>query len=174
MAYYYSQGVHHLTSMPACLLLLPATNSSLPAGANSDVTMSDLRGPGKHPHPLAVKPETWQEVGASTGLAHWDIRPGPGMLGSQHQQGSAHLPDANSSSSTCVCSVCLRACQAARRLLAVLATSAMTQAKDSSGTAAGAASPLVVMDPWVVLQYLLAGGWAGGWLTALRTAPCLF
>ncbi len=33
------------------------------AGANSDVTMADLRGPGKHSlHPLPLKPDTWQEV----------------------------------------------------------------------------------------------------------------
>ncbi|EFN52450.1 hypothetical protein CHLNCDRAFT_54503 [Chlorella variabilis] len=75
-------------------------------GANSDITMADLRGPGKHAlHPLAIKQETWQE--------------------------------------------------AARRYLTVLATSALTQAKDSG--AAGASSLLAVMDPWVILQYLTAG-----------------
>lgn len=31
-------------------------------GGNSDITMADLRGPGKHAHPLAVKKETWQEA----------------------------------------------------------------------------------------------------------------
>ncbi|KAL4450242.1 hypothetical protein ABPG77_010911 [Micractinium sp. CCAP 211/92] len=75
-------------------------------GANSDVSMADLRGGGKHAHhPLTIKKETWQE--------------------------------------------------AARRYLTVLATSAMTQAKDTG--AAGATQPLLVMDPWVILQYLTAG-----------------
>ena len=53
-----SAASHEHAGMPAA-----APRCRLPpAGANSDVTMSDLRGPGKHPHPLAVKPETWQEV----------------------------------------------------------------------------------------------------------------
>ncbi|KAL4421600.1 hypothetical protein ABPG75_010891 [Micractinium tetrahymenae] len=74
-------------------------------GANSDVSMADLRGAGRHAHPLNIKKETWQE--------------------------------------------------AARRYLTVLATSAMTQAKDTGN--AGATQPLLVMDPWVILQYLTAG-----------------
>lgn len=38
------------------------------AGANSDVSMADLRGSGKHAHhPLNIKKETWQEVRAGEG-----------------------------------------------------------------------------------------------------------
>jgi hypothetical protein len=72
--------------MHACMPAAAAASRPqlLAAGANSDVTMSDLRGPGKHPHPLAVKPETWQEVG---GLAHFAVVPSGCMLGSQHPQG---------------------------------------------------------------------------------------
>ncbi|KAL4854865.1 Methyl-CpG-binding domain protein 2 [Chlorella vulgaris] len=74
--------------------------------ASGDISMADLRGPGKAvQHPLPIKPDTWQE--------------------------------------------------AARRHLTILATSSMTQAKD--GGTAGVSSPLAVMDPWVVLQYLTAG-----------------
>ncbi|PRW20556.1 methyl- -binding domain-containing 9 [Chlorella sorokiniana] len=75
-------------------------------GANSDITLADLRGGGRSArHSLAVKPQTWQEV--------------------------------------------------VRRYLTILATSAMTQAKDTG--AAGASSPLAIMDPYVILQYLAAG-----------------
>lgn len=36
---------------------------ALSAGANSDITLADLRGGGRSArHPLAVKAETWQEV----------------------------------------------------------------------------------------------------------------
>lgn len=40
-----------------------------PAGANSDISLADLRGQAraaaaKNAHPLAVSPDTWQEVGA--------------------------------------------------------------------------------------------------------------
>ena len=45
--------------------------------------------------------------------------------------------------------------QAARRYLTVLATTSLTQAKD--GGVGGLLSPLAVMDPWVILQYLTAG-----------------
>ena len=50
-------------------LLLCASPLHPPAGANSDISLADLRGQAraaaaKNAHPLAVSPDTWQEVGA--------------------------------------------------------------------------------------------------------------
>lgn len=48
---------------------LPSPSRTVPnAGGNSDITLNDLRGGARSArHPLAVKPQTWQEVGRSDG-----------------------------------------------------------------------------------------------------------
>ena len=45
--------------LPACLPVLYRG----PAGSNSDISLTDLKGAGKHTkHPLAIQADTWQEV----------------------------------------------------------------------------------------------------------------
>lgn len=53
----------------------PSPSCTVPnAGGNSDITLNDLRGGARSArHPLAVKPQTWQEVGNERGWPHREL-----------------------------------------------------------------------------------------------------
>lgn len=196
----FSRTVLISSLIPLTFLNMPPT--PLAAGANSDITLADLRGQGKQArHPLAISQDTWQEVRGRWGRVGQLVTPKGGInytvgvsdLLSNHKPpvppaGRAPLPnrarhqrnDASQGQrggrfvlgTGCGADWALLAaaqlqgptgsCIARASVLLRRARWQMrrTLPNRAPGLTAGASSPLAVMDPWVILQYLTAGGWS--------------